>query len=206
MTDTVWVQDFAKKCPDATPWGAKQGESCAAIRNRRFHFVDTASHGGLYLSVEDRLQLHPKLAQMGEGGTGEWWEEDVACCVPIWWLCRDMLLEGDQAEFVEAVTRGVKAEFPDIFEELTGEIIPVQQSSEKRRRAAEAANANKFVVSAAWGDWAEWVPSGLVGVFARRAADRAEAYFLVQEPEYKTHPEFGFIVDPYRHLKVQGPQ
>ena len=38
---------------------------------------------------------------------------------------------------------------------------------------------NDFVVSAAWGDWAYWVPKGKVGVVALRRSDTVEKWFLV---------------------------
>ncbi|NOG70454.1 DUF7007 domain-containing protein [Roseicella sp. DB1501] len=196
MTKSVWLKDFKRTCPTYSPWGGVQDESCAKIGNREFHFVHTAGHGGLWLSPEDRLQM-----PVGHGR--EWWEEDCEAAIPVWWFCRTMVLAGDESEFVALCTQSVKAWNPDIYEALTGEVIPLEESHVKWQRKFDADNAENFVVRSAFGSWAHWVPDGMVGVFARKAKGE-EACFLIPAAEYAKRGG-DFVVDPDRHQRIPTP-
>lgn len=72
-----------------------------------------------------------------------------------------------------------------------------------------AENGNKWVVTSAWGDWCDWVPSGLVGVCAYRGGNAAgrigePGYFLVPADEYSQRGENGFIIDTSRHYQFSN--
>ena len=70
-------------------------------------------------------------------------------------------------------------------------------------------NADKWVVTTAWGSWSPWVPSGMVGVCAYLGGNSAgrigePAYFLVPESEYQTRDGMGFIIDETRHPRFEN--
>ena len=81
--------------------------------------------------------------------------------------------------------------------------------SERERLEFLKLNADKWVVVTAWGDWADWVPNGQVGVCAYRGGNPAgrvgePAYFLVPAPEYREQGQSNFIIDESRHLKFDN--
>ena len=81
--------------------------------------------------------------------------------------------------------------------------------AERERIAFLAENADKWVVVSAWGDWAEWVPSKMVGVCAYRGGNPAgrigePAYFLVPQAEYAEQGRHNFIIDETRHLRFEN--
>jgi len=85
------------------------------------------------------------------------------------------------------------------------------EKEKAERESAEflANNAEKWVVTTAWGSWAEWVPNEMVGVCAYRGGNAAgrvgePAYFLVLDNEYQTRDSFGFIIDESRHLRFDN--
>ena len=70
-------------------------------------------------------------------------------------------------------------------------------------------NADKWVVVAAWGSWADWVPNGQVGVCAYLGGNPAGrvgecAYFLVPQDEYADQGRHNFIIDKSRHPKFDN--
>lgn len=102
------------------------------------------------------------------------------------------LAEHVQLEDVEETTRQWN---PDFYEALTGSTIPASESYIKSQRKFEADNASNYVVRAAWGDWHEKVPEGMVGVVASRAIDNSEQYFLVPQDEYRARDGKHIITD-----------
>ena len=87
--------------------------------------------------------------------------------------------------------------------------VAESDQAERDRLAFLAENADKWVVTTAWGDWAEWVPAGMVGVCAYRGGNPAgrigePAYFLVPKEEYRTQGQSNFIIDEERHLKFEN--
>ena len=81
--------------------------------------------------------------------------------------------------------------------------------AERERVAFLAENAHNWVVVSAWGDWAEWVPNGMVGVCAYRGGNPGgrtgePAYFLVPQAEYREQGQSDFIIDEARHLRFEN--
>lgn len=64
-----------------TPWGESQHVDNIA---EGIVSVDTASHGGIRLSLERIKQLPAAALKNNYRGGGVWWEEDCDWCVP--WL------------------------------------------------------------------------------------------------------------------------
>jgi hypothetical protein len=69
-----------------------------------------------------------------------------------------------------------------------------------------AANAGRLMAIAAWGDWHESVPQGMVGVCAQRDGPRGGRgegrWFLVSAEEYTVSPPF--VIDESRHKEFAG--
>ena len=81
--------------------------------------------------------------------------------------------------------------------------------AERERLAFVAENGDKWVVVAAWGDWADWVPNEMVGVCAYRGGNPAgrvgePAYFLIPQIEYAAQCRKDFIIDEARHLRFEN--
>ena len=81
--------------------------------------------------------------------------------------------------------------------------------AERERLAFVAENGDKWVVVAAWGDWADWVPNEMVGVCAYRGGNPAgrvgePAYFLIPQIEYAAQGQSDFIIDEARHLRFEN--
>lgn len=203
-----------------TPWGASQYE-------RRYGdgivFYSTAGHGGFRVAPEQN-QLIPKAIRDESGtavggGKAGWYEEDcewyaVAYAFPELFVSpHDGNSDHTDFSTVEKVkeiaTRGLKSWFPDEYERMTGEEIPEGESYLKDKRLWAERHAGEFVVDAAWGDWHEAVPSGYVGVLARRKQDGAERYFLVPKADYTIPSIGGFVINeshgPWIGPKTQPP-
>jgi hypothetical protein len=93
----------------------------------------------------------------------------------------------------KAAVRGTKHEPIKLHEEIEEEFY--------------AAHKNDLLVNAAWGDWHERVPKGMVGVVAtvggHRSADhKKERWFLIPEKEYDAR-SIQFVVDPSKHKETE---
>ena len=70
--------------PKQCPWG--QMLSCENVATGIWR-VDTGSHGGYYISVERKdampkpLREYRNFVQRKDGGTGQWYEEDIDWCI-----------------------------------------------------------------------------------------------------------------------------
>ena len=70
---------------------------------------------------------------------------------------------------------------PELF---TGTVIPLAESYKKRERTFYADVKDKWVTISAWGDWAKFVPDGMIGVCAtvgHRLGDGAAEGVLPEE-------------------------
>jgi hypothetical protein len=86
-----------------------------------------------------------------------------------------------------------------------------EYKAESEREEAQflAECANKWVTTTAWGDWADWVPTGMVGVCAYRGGNPAgrvgdESYWLVPSDEYSKRHRLGFVIDESRHYRFSN--
>lgn len=154
-----------------SPWG--KVEQKAEIADGVV-FVSTARHGGFKLDRKRNNKV--PLVFRNKGG---WYEEDCE-----WAKVALTFPEMFSAENVNSAHKTAKDYFPDEYEKHFNIVIPTDSSSTKRDRAFKAENQDNFVVSAAWGDWHEKVPQGMVGVFARKQSTGETKYFLVPKEEY----------------------
>lgn len=185
----------------STPWGVAQSvqQITQGIRS-----VSTAGHGGI-LVAPTKNALIPEYMRCEDGA----YEEDCDWAIPAvvfeseWrkWADGERWTTGDSQ--MEAAYSTLKNWHPDAFERFTGRHLEPGESLKRDEALFEARNVANFVVRAAWGDYHEKVPTGMVGVFARRSADGAEQYFLVPDAEYSSR-KGAFVIDPARHTEI-GP-
>lgn len=174
--------------PKRSPWGTVDGvkEIAPGILS-----VTTPGHGGLKLSRSMNAKM-PKAARR----KGGWYEEDCE------WALVALVFPETYPDDPSHVTASVKNWFPDAYEAITGEKVATEDSYVLRERAFKSATATKFVVVCARGDWASDVPTGMVGVTARKASTGATAEFLVTAAEYAQRDRHGFVVDESRHAAL----
>lgn len=183
-----------------TPWGVANSIRLLADG---IYSVSTPSHGGIKLSAE-RNSAIPSFMRLQSG----WYEEDVE------WARVAMIFPNvfEPADVVMAETVFKNWE-PDSFERLFGRQLQPGESHKRDESLFQVAHANDLVATTAWGDWANWVPKGMVGVEAyvggydkHYRTHGSARYFLVSEEEYNARNPFGFIVDPARHQEAPEPK
>lgn len=173
----------------ATKWGPSQSK-----RNitRGINFYSTASHGGYILS-EGMNKRIPEYARELD----RHYEEDCDWAIVVIFL--PQYFEDKERE---AAYKTLKNWHPTIWEKKYGRELEPGESYVKDRARLEEENASEYVVSSAWGDWHDMVPTGMVGVKAYRKADDTEGWFLVPADEYQNTMRttgFGFVIDTGRH-------
>ena len=151
--------------PSQTPWGAP--ETATQILPGIWE-VRTASHGGMMLS-DDRQAAMPDALSFD----GASYEEDVNWALVVMAFAHEF--QSSALRFsphhVDLARQMVRTWHPARFTTHTGEVVPKNESPTLRRRAAALAAIGELVTTSAYGDWAEWVPTGRVGVLARRVRD-----------------------------------
>jgi hypothetical protein len=190
------------ECPMSSPWGAIQTRKKLAAG---IWSVSTAGHGGIKLSRERNASMPDYMRS--EGG---WYEEDcqwsIAAVVFPLGFQRVIKIEGkpDRSEYDIAVDT-LRNWYPAHYERFFDRVLAPGESMVKDEDQFKKDNVGNFVVSAAWGSWATWVPKGMVGVSVRRASDGKEQGFLVPAEEYNARRGF-FVIDLERHKTVEIPR
>jgi hypothetical protein len=173
----------------STPWGT-------ADYSKKYGtgvmFYGTPSHGGFHLTAK-RNALVNAAWRRADG----WYEEDCD-----WAIVALTFPELFTTEDIASAHSSAKNWRPDGYTAVFGVPVDPTESSVLRDRAFAKAHENDFVTVAAWGDWAEGVPEGMVGVVATRGGSRKpgaeEKWFLVPADEYKGT----FVVDAARHAEI----
>lgn len=189
-----------------TPWG--RSWTCAEIADG-ITLVSTAGHGGVKLSPE-RNALVPEAMRQAGG----WYEEDCEINFSIWtfpvefaeWSCTQNYPTDSPYRDAEAskekAAEAIRQWFPDQWTAATGEVVTADQSHVIKEREFYASHAGDWLTSAAWGDWHDEVPEGMVGVVARVGGrpnpHGMTGYFLVPEDEYDARG-IAFVIDLERH-------
>jgi len=175
-----------------SPWGKVELEH--KIREGMTS-VSTAGHGGIKLSATLNAKI-PKIFRC----KGGWYEEDCEWAIVA--LIFPEAFPGQEGQVLTII----KNNWPESYTIWSGKPVTLDESYELRRQHFRAVTASKFVVRAAWGDWHPNVPSGMVGVLARKFEPEEEAYFLIKVDEYgDADKPFGFVIDPKRHAPWGGP-
>ena len=176
-----------------SPWGKVQIEH--KIREGMTS-VTTGSHGGIKLSRELNSQI--PLVFRCKGG---WYEEDKEWAIVAYFF--PAAFPGKEP----AALSILKNHYPDEYSIWSGQPVTLEESWNLRMRHFRTVNASNFVVRTAWGDWHTQVPTGMVGVYARKIDTKEEGYFLVPVDEYgDADKPFGFVIDPEKHKPWDGPR
>lgn len=107
----------------------------------------------------------PKALKLDNGT----YEEDADWCL-VYLAFESELAEqkGCTPDYLQLARDTARCWHPDRFTAHTGEEVPTNDSPILRTRAAYQAVVGEYCTTSAWGDWAEWVPQGKVGVIARK--------------------------------------
>lgn len=165
-----------------TPWGTADSSKVYA---RGLVLYGTPSHGGFHLTPRVNA-LIPAPFRRNDG----WYEEDCEGAKVIYAFPHLFSLE-TQLGAIDML----KNYFPDEYEEVTGEIIPLHESRAKAERVFKSQNKDNLVVIAAVGSGRN-CPEGFVLCLATKGGERGVdgKYFLVPEGDYRARGEFGFVV------------
>ena len=194
--------------PKDSPWGPVQHAEQVAPG---IWSVGTAGHGGIMLSIERNAAM-PECLRRKNGcyeEDCEWalvalfYKDEFDTLRP--WQIKQGVTE---THYVGAI-KSAKDWHPDEYQRFTGETLSVEESFILRVRKFDDDNADNLVVLAAWGDWAQFVPTGMVGIVARQGgrskhATGPERWFLVPKDEYEGRSAH-FVVDPSRHQEITEP-
>lgn len=185
----------------STPWGLSDSSNKYAPGIIAY---GTPTHGGFHVSAGKLKKMHPALAAIAYPKEG-WFEEDSAWCAvvlsfPEFFLAENLIL----------AKKTLKDWYPAAYETFYGEVIPAGESYVKDKAAFVEATKNEFVVFSASGDWHENVPTGMTGVWAKKAATGETKQFLVPANEYSfmfevraaKNGHYGFVIDPAKHVEV----
>ena len=179
------------EAPGTSPWGVVDH---ATRLGPGAWQVSTPGHGGVRLS-RARNAAMPDALRLAGG----WYEEDAEWALVA--LAFPELFGADAAK----VDARVRDDFPDRYEAHTGERLTPERSRVVAARVRAHENRDRFVTRSAFGDWATFVPPGMVGVVAERASDGATQWHLVPAAEYETRGGGAFVVDEARHERVPTP-
>lgn len=182
----------------SSPWGTIQS---AKVLIPGAWLVHTAGHGGVKL--DRRLNARVPEFIRRPGG---WYEEDCE-----WSLAVVSLAGMFEAGWVDQARKTARSWYPDEYTRLTGEPVTAEESHIVSAREFSERNRDKWIALAAWGDWHEAVPTGMVGVFATVGGVRPSegnlvphAYFLTTKERYDGRGRESYVVSDTDY-PWQGP-
>lgn len=175
----------------STPWGPSQ---TITPYTPWLFFVSTSGHGGCKVDAAHN-RLIPSIARR----PGGWYEEDCEWSIPFVALgdaiTRDLLPENARGarlpETMAAADETLRNWYPDEYAAITGVTLTPESSMVLRERAAAAfaVETGAFIVCSAFGEWAEDVPDGMVGLYLRRGTrDGEERRVLIPAARYQPRP------------------
>jgi hypothetical protein len=178
--------------PKRSPWGQIDywREVAPGIA-----LAQTPGHGGFKLDRKRNNRVPASCRRKGG-----WYEEDCE-----WGIVALVHPDAFKPDEVTQAHQVVKNYFPEAYTAITGAPVAISESWQLRALRFEETTRDVYVACSAFGDWAHWVPEGMVGVYAVRRRNRDEACFLIPQSEYACHGEFSFVVDESRHERVEEP-
>jgi hypothetical protein len=192
-----------------TPWG--KADSVEIIADG-IYTVSTPSHGGILL-LPERLAAMPDY--MGRPlflDLYATYEEDCDWCMPA------IVFEKEFRAYYAA--RSINANHalrdaqstlrhwhPEAYQTFYGITLKPGESYIRDEQRFYAENKDSLLTIAAYGDWKDGVPKGMVAVSARPGGrankDIAPTrYFLVPKNEYTPASRFPFLVDPDKYQEI----
>jgi hypothetical protein len=193
-------RDIPEKCPVYSPWGAIDHVETVTDG---IWFVSTPSHGGYKLNDEQNAKI-PELFRSKDG----WYEEDCEWSIVVFFL-PDYFNVSQVADARKTLRSwGWRA-----WELHFNDQVPIVESLSKGHALFVETHAKDWLTVAAFGDWCETVPKGMVGVVAAIGGiqrseykcvngdpDAPESrYFLVTEEAYAKraeNPSASLVIDP----------
>lgn len=175
--------------PAVSPWGAVE---LADQLLPGIWSVVTSSHGGLILSAARQAAMPGPLAL--DGG---FYEKHISwgrVVLAFEQEFRDRAVYA--ASHIQVARDTVRCWHTSAYSAFTGETVPANESHVLKRREAYLSAIGEVSVTAAWGDWAAWVPAAKVGVVGRCI----EAVDHLGHASY-TGPEVYALVDAARYDK-----
>lgn len=162
--------------PKTSPWGEPQ--QCITFGPGIWE-VSTASHGGIFLS-EQRNAAVPYHMRSRNG----WYEEDLDACIPMNVFPEEFRLN-EKPERKEWAENAFRNNFPDHYEKWTGKTLKEGESRKRDEDTFAATVKGQLRVKTSYGDWANWVPNGMVGVVASvDGGPGPQSYFLLPKAEF----------------------
>lgn len=127
--------------------------------------VSTPSHGGLVLSDERQAAMPESLRLDGPS-----YEKHVDWSLVVLAFEAELRRSNDRLLDIELPLAHQTARNwrPARYAAFTGTVVEPRDSYVLRRQAAYEAQIGKIVVVSAFGDWADWVPKGKVGLIGQR--------------------------------------
>lgn len=173
----------AVPAPQDTKWGVPQ--TTDQVLPGIWH-VTTPDHGGYVLSDERQAAMPEALRR-----DDIYYEEDVDWALVLLGFATEFrrLPTAGIALQVENARRSVRAWHPARYGAFTGEEVPATENNTLRRRAAYQAVIGQYASVSASGDWADWVPAGMVGVVFRRVQSVDALGFA----RYSGDPIYGLV-------------
>ena len=150
--------------PIETPWGAPYDAEQILPGLWR---VSTASHGGLLVS-EARHDAMPASLRL----EGRAFEEDIDWSLAILAFEAEYRVLGRELATLDIALAHDTARVwhSERYGAFTGTPVSPSESHVLRTRAAYQALIGEIVVVSAYGDWADWVPTGKTGIIGREVA------------------------------------
>jgi hypothetical protein len=129
--------------------------------------VTTSSHGGFVLSDERQAAMPEALRLDGNS-----YEEDVNWSLVILGCETEFKAASDPLFDIERDLAHQTARhwLPHRYSAFTRQVLEPSESHVLKKIALYEAAIGEIGVRAAWGDWADWVPSGMVGISGQRIA------------------------------------
>jgi hypothetical protein len=185
---------IAADCPKHSPWG--KIDHAEQLVPGAF-WVGTPSHGGLKLDRTLNARVPDYMRR-----PGGWYEEDCEWSLAVVALADVLKADEKVAKWIDKGDhlRTLRSWFPAEYERFTGETIKPGESIQRDREIFERENAARWVGIAAWGDWQEGCPKGMVIVKATLGGKRVaggqieERTYFVDAAEYDARNHFGYVV------------
>jgi hypothetical protein len=147
------------------------------------------------LSPTQNAKIHPAWRQARSA-----YEEDLDANIVVY-----SFPEFFTTEQIDSAAKTLRNWYPDEYEKVTGDKVAFEDSYKLRQRAFEESTKDSYMGVAAWGDWSETVPVGMVGVLLRHRVTSDEKYVLVPKDDYDARGTFQFVATG-EELAWQGPR
>lgn len=194
IKETMMLAFTSTPAPVMTLWGTPDTSD---QRLPGLWHVTTPSHGGFVLSDERQAAMPASLRL-----DGIYYGEDVNWSLVVLAFATELQNAGDPLFAIELDLAHQTARnwHPDRYAAFTGKAVEPRDSYVLRSIRAHEALIGEVVVKAAFGDWAEWVPAGKVGVIGMRLATVNH----LGHPSYEG-PEIRALADAERYDAGKAP-